>query len=533
MKKIIVFIILLIMPISVRAASLSATCNGGAPGAVVTCTIKVSGTKVAGVQTNLGISSNATISGLTRGSDWSGQVSTSKIAFYRSTGISSSTVATLQVKLSSSASTNATLTLSGIIISDENGNTENLSAKTVAIPLLSNNNNLSNLHLNNAKINFSKSITNYSVTIDAPSTTITAVKENDTASFVSGFGSRTAQLDYGNNSILIKVKAASGAIKTYTITVIRPDKRDKNGNLKSLKVGDNFLVLKGPSELYKVNVASDVSTIEIKAVTEFTKAVLMPKYGNRTEKLNYGDNEILVKVLAENQSVTVYKIIVNRKDVRDDNNKLKSVKLSEGRINFNPEYTNYTVSVGYDITRINVSASASSENSKVDVETLGELVVGSNPLKINVTAENGSVRTYNINFVRLSEGEPVPSAEIKKIEIDGYDFKFDKNINSYYLQIRDVDTLDIKVEPLIEGTKVKIIGNEKLENNSRIVVLSISAEGEVGYYQITVHKVSAFTLFIAILGSIVVLFVLALLIMKNTNIKNMGYNFKKGGTLYD
>ncbi len=534
MKKIMIFAILLIvMPISVKAASLSATCGGGAAGAVVTCTIKVTGTKVAGVQTNVGISSNATVSSLTKGSDWEGAISTSKIAFYRATGLSSSTVATLKVKLSSSATSNATLTLSGIVISNESGDTENLSAKTISIPLLSSNNNLSNLYLNNAKISFSKSVTEYKATIDASSTTITATKEDGTSSFVSGYGSRTVQLDYGNNTLYVKVKSASGDIKTYTITVTRPDGRNNNGNLKSLTVGGEEIKLSGSSEIYRVNVDSEVETIDIKAVPEFSKASLAPKYGNRTEKLQYGDNEILVKVLAENDSVTVYKIVVNRKDIRDDNNKLKSIKLSAGKINFNPEYTNYTVSVSYSTTRLNVEAYASSEKSKVEVETLGELVVGSNPLKIKVTAENGTTKTYSINFVRLSEGELVPSAEIKNISVDGYDLKYDKNINSYNLRIKNVDSLDINVEPLVEGTKIKIIGNEKLENNSRIVILSISAEGEVNYYQITVQKISTLILFIAILGSIVVLSVLALLVFKNNSMRRLGYNFKKGGNLYD
>lgn len=534
MKKIIVFIIMLVMmPLNIKAATLNASCKGAAAGGTTTCSISVSGTKVAGVQANIGISSNASITSISKASGWDGTISTSKISYYRAHGVSSANVATINIKLSSSITSSATLTLSGIVISDENSNTENLSAKTITIPVLSNNNNLSALSLNNASIKFSKNVTSYSATINASTTTITASKEDNSSSFVSGYGSRTVNLNYGSNTIYVKVKAASGAIKTYTLNITRPDNRNANGNLKSLKVGGKTIEISKNEKVYSVNVDSDIDKITIDVEAEHAKASFVPKYGSRTVDLVYGDNEILVQVLAENQSVTTYKVIVNRKDIRDENNNLKTLKLSSGKISFSKEYTNYNASVLYDVTKVDVTAIPESNKATVEIESPEELIVGNNIIKVNVKAENGKVKTYTITLARLDVGEVIPSAEIKNIEIEGHKFEYDPKVLTYRVKIENEKSLKINVTPLVEGTRVKIIGNNDLKNNSSIVIVSISTEGEVNYYQIIVERVSNFTIFIAFLGSIVMICVVAIMFLRSKSSKNARYKIKKGTKLYE
>lgn len=534
MKKILTIItLLMILPITAKAATITATCEGTSAGGTTSCVVSISGTKVAGVQANIGISSNAAITSVVKGSSWEGIVSTNKIAYYRSTGISSATVARINVKLNTTATSNATLTLSSIVVSNESGATESLSAKTVSIPLLSQNNNLSSLSLNNGSISFSKTKTSYSVTIDAASTTIAATKEDSTASFVAGFGSRTVNLDYGTNTLYVKVKAASGAVKTYTIIVTRPDHRNSNGNLKSLKVGNEVIDLQKGTTLYYANFDSNIDSITVEATAEYSKASLVQKYGNRNVQLDYGDNEVLIKVQAENQSITTYKVVVNRKDVRNENNNLKTISLSAGKISFSPEYTNYTVSVLYDVTTVKVSAIADNPNAKVEIEELSELQVGNNIIKINVTAENEKTKTYTITIVRLDIGETLPSANIKSIEIAGHKFEFDPKVINYKLRIGNEKSLDIVVTPEVEGTRTYVIGNDEISNNGTIVVLAISSEGEVKYYQITTVRMSSFTIFISFLASIVTICILAVMLLKSRANKNKKHTIKRGAKLYE
>lgn len=101
------------------------------------------------------------------------------------------------------------------------------------------------------------------------------------------------------------------------------------------------------------------------------------------------------------------KITVKDKKL-SDNAKLKSLKVSGYTLSpsFSPSKTNYTVSVPYSVTKVNVSAVTSDSEAKiVSVNGNSALKVGNNTVTVTTEAANGTQKKYTITVKRLEENE--------------------------------------------------------------------------------------------------------------------------------
>ena len=86
-----------------------------------------------------------------------------------------------------------------------------------------------------------------------------------------------------------------------------------------------------------------------------------------------------------------------------DDCSLSSLTLSPiGPFGFSPSTTEYDMTVDYDLTKVSVSATTSSDKATYTISDTN-LNVGANTIKIVVTAENGATKTYNIIVRRKPE----------------------------------------------------------------------------------------------------------------------------------
>lgn len=94
------------------------------------------------------------------------------------------------------------------------------------------------------------------------------------------------------------------------------------------------------------------------------------------------------------------------------NNYLSSLKIAGYDINFNKDTLTYNLEVENDVRSIDISATK--EDSKSTIKGTGKINLeeGINSIKVTVTAQNGDVRTYNIN-VNVKELKPI------EVNIDG------------------------------------------------------------------------------------------------------------------
>ena len=71
------------------------------------------------------------------------------------------------------------------------------------------------------------------------------------------------------------------------------------------------------------------------------------------------------------------------------------ISTCSGNINFSKDVTDYSLSVPYSVTKIDVVATPEDSKSKVNVVS-PDLVVGTNTILITVTSETGVSKIYKI-----------------------------------------------------------------------------------------------------------------------------------------
>lgn len=298
-------------------------------------------------------------------------------------------------------------------------------------------------------------------------------------------------------------------------------------NLSSLTISAGTLNPKFNSAITSYSTTIDASSITISAKAENSKASVSGDIG--TKSLNYGSNKFNITVTSESGSSKTYTITIIRPDnsnnssnnqitsstntqteQKSSNNNLKLLEIDYGNIKFNKDITEYKTSVNYDVENIEVKAEAEDAKSKVEIDGNKNLKVGSNVITIKVISEDNQTKIYTIKVERKEENQKLSSnANISNIEINNYSLNFDKNTLEYTLTIKDEDKLDIKIYKEDNTSNYTIEGNDKLENNSIIKIISIAEDGTEKVYKINILKNDydktiklIFTIIIAILVSI-------------------------------
>lgn len=266
-------------------------------------------------------------------------------------------------------------------------------------------NTLSSLEVENNKITpeFNKNTVNYTLTVkkDVTSVKINATLESDKSSFNKGYGPRTVNLNYGVNSVLIKVTSESGAVKTYTIKITREDDRSSNNYLKSLNVSSGDFTFNKKTLNYSFTVPNEVTSLKVFAAAEDTKSTVS---GVKTYNLKEGLNKITITVTAENKQTRTYTLQVTRivKNItKETNNKLESLEITNYQINFDPETTIYNLTIENEKS-LNIIPKVQDSTSSVVVNGNENLKDGS-VIKLVVTAVDGSTKEYIINISKNEE----------------------------------------------------------------------------------------------------------------------------------
>lgn len=172
----------------------------------------------------------------------------------------------------------------------------------------------------------------------------------------------------------------------------------------------------------------------------------------------------------------------------------------------------------YDETA-NIVATPNYQGANIQYENNKQLEIGNNIINIKVTSAGGLTKTYELNIIR----QKVLSTNnnIKKITIDGKEYKFkDNKIDDLFIT-SNKKTLNIKITPEDETTKITIKGNDNLKaGDNTITIISKAESGDTQEYYINYHK--SFVLS-DIIGTIIGILILAspiILIIIIISIKN-------------
>lgn len=387
---------------------------------------------------------------------------------------------------------------------------------------------LNSLSLSRGSISpaFDKTKFDYTATVSSSTSVVTVYASllDSDASFVDGYEPRTVNLNYGENTIQIKVKGFAlqeATESTYTIKITRTKSSGTGGatvSKSSVNTLNNITLSNGTlspkfnsnTNVYNVEVENDVDVLTVGATLTDNKSSFVNSYGPRNVHLNEGENNVYLKVKSEAGSVRVYRLIITRKKANNVEPEptptptpdptpeptpevskalLSSLKLSEGKIDFESNVFDYNVTVGYDVTNVVATVELENDTDTVDIKGGESLEVGANELTITVTSSDGSVsNVYTIYIIKKEEDTDISgNSLLKSLVINGHAINFDPNVNEYNITIKKNET-DVGIEcvPDDSNASVTIEGNANLTTGSQIKIRVTAENGNYTDYLINV-----------------------------------------------
>jgi hypothetical protein len=313
-----------------------------------------------------------------------------------------STIATLKFKVKNdSTKTDTILNIEGAtkVKEDETIVTLEKVSKTIAIK--SRDNTLSDIKFNGTTLNnFSPKQSEYIFEIESSVTTenFQATLNDKTATFKEGFAPKTgAPLDYGENKFEIVVVSATGEEKKYVITITRQDNRGTNNDLKELVINsNNKLIDFNPNTLLYTITTHKLTTIDIVAVSKDPKATVKI---DKPEKLEFGNNKVLITVISENKEEKVYTLMINNLD-KDIDTTLSGIELfgCDESINFEKDKYDYEILYKnkYKDSLVIKPVLSNGEEAvaKIDKDSFSNLKAG-DKVTITVSAKDGTQNVEN------------------------------------------------------------------------------------------------------------------------------------------
>ena len=143
----------------------------------------------------------------------------------------------------------------------------------------------------------------------------------------------------------------------------------------------------------------------VKLTSECTLGCTVSSSSDTIIQTIQGKNEVIFKFTSEDEKSTEeYKFIIYRGETTDGSNKLASLSVKDYNINekFDENTLDYTLSVPFEIEKLDINATAADENAKVEIKGADNLKVGENIVTITITPidEENEVKIYNITVLR-------------------------------------------------------------------------------------------------------------------------------------
>lgn len=180
-----------------------------------------------------------------------------------------------------------------------------------------------------------------------------------------------------------------------------PVVKSNDSSLKSLTVSSGTIDFVPSTLEYNLEVSSSVSTIEIQAVPNDTKATV--KLPDKLS-LETGLNTFAIVVTAEDGSTTTYKINVNKlENIISENALLSSLNISGHTIDFSSDVFEYKIG---NITTSELGISATAIDSNAKIKIFGNNNIGKDGvIIIRVTAEAGNYKDYILYVNNINAGD--------------------------------------------------------------------------------------------------------------------------------
>ena len=184
---------------------------------------------------------------------------------------------------------------------------------------------------------------------------------------------------------------------------------------------------------------------------------------------------------------------------KSSNNYLKNLSIENYEITpkFDKQIINYEVEK--EVVENTIEVKAEADDEKATVSGIGNITLnsGENIITIDVTAENGTVRSYYIKFVkaikeklRLSNISLVAMSNEKDVNNIELNPSFDSEIFTYNCSVANyIEKINIEAKSNEENSNIEIVGNDNLKEGLNEILITVkTSDNEEIVYKINVNK---------------------------------------------
>lgn len=371
----------------------------------------------------------------------------------------------------------------------------------------------------------------YKIEVNSSKISVFATLTSNDASYVEGFEPRTVDLDYGENKILIKIKNKDGKVRTYTIIAIRTDERVSNNLLTDLTVSKGKIEFDPYVTDYDIEVPKNTKKININATLASDTSAFVEGHEPREVELTEDVTTSIIEVISESGITRSYVLTFTKKGTSEDESAknsayLDTLTIAGTAIDFNKEIYEYSVTVPYEYSSVNVYAFPESENAFATVEGDRGLKVGAN--NVRITVENGKLKkTYNVTVIRKEPGLEISNdVTLSSLTIKNYGIDFSPEKLDYTVKIKREKSLIITATPTSNHSMVYMYGNNTLTGFSTVRIKVVAENGATNIYSIDIQKDSynkALEITAVIVGSVIVLGTGIIIVVRKKNKKKKEY----------
>jgi len=168
---------------------------------------------------------------------------------------------------------------------------------------------------------------------------------------------------------------------------------------------------------------------------------------------------------------------------KSSNNTLSTLAVAEGEITpvFEKDVREYALTIPYETTEVNVTATPSDSKATVAIEGNKDLKEGENTVTVKVTAEDGTVANYIIKVTRARVPLALSSLLVKYENQEGQIIELPLNpvfnfaTLEYTLQDLEywVEKLTVEAVPNIEGATIDIQGADTLQTGENTITITL------------------------------------------------------------
>ena len=369
----------------------------------------------------------------------------------------------------------------------------------------------------------------YKIEVNSDKISVFATLTSSDASYVEGYEPRTVNLDYGENKILIKIKNKEGKVRTYTIIATRTDNRVSNNLLTDLTVSKGKIEFDPYVTDYDIEVPKNTKKVSINGTLASDTSSFVEGNEPREIELTEDITTAVLEVISESGITRSYVLTFIKKGAEEETSTsayLDTLTIEGTAIDFNKEIYEYSVTVPYEYSSVNVYAFPESDNAFAEVEGDRGLKVGANNLKI--TVKNGKLtKTYTITVIRKEAGLEISNdVTLSSLTVKGYGIDFSPEKLDYTIKIKREKSLIITATPTSNRSEVYMYGNNSLTGFSTVRIKVVAENGATNIYSIDIQKDSynkVLEITSVIIGSVIILGTGIIIVVRKKNKKMKEY----------